>query len=245
MKKTFATLGVLMVILMVLTVTQVFAAPSTFSIDGKPEKTPGAQATINAEKWLEKHPDKVKGADNAEDAKSGKKVNYLGTVASVNETQLELTLKDGSLVAFMFSEDASIKAPKLNPNKKPDSGDTVMQAPELTVGMKVMVKALIQEDGSLLVSKLMVIPGKPEKTHHVGVVTAYTPGVSISITTKDDQVSEYLLTEATKYLPEDRMADLVVGARVTVISPRDVTSNLLSAAGVVIHPAQDVESTEP
>ncbi len=107
----------------------------------------------------------------------------------------------------------------------------------LLVGLKVNVKGVLEEDGTLTAQKISVIPGKPVKMSNVGVVSAYTPDVSIEITDKKGEIFVYLLDLNTKYLPVERIAELQVGSLVTIISPRDVTGATCLAAGVVIHPA--------
>jgi hypothetical protein len=114
--------------------------------------------------------------------------------------------------------------------------------------LKVTVKGVLEEDGSLTAQKISVIPGKPVKMSNVGVVSAYTPEVSIEITDKKGEIFVYLLDVDTKFLPEERIAELQVGSLVTIISPRDVSGQPVVAAGVVIHPLgtdlEDVEEPE-
>jgi hypothetical protein len=49
----------------------------------------------------------------------------------------------------------------------------------------------------------------------------------------------------TKILPADRSAELVVGALVTIICPRDVTGRPLTANRIVIHPAATMGTGTP
>jgi hypothetical protein len=103
--------------------------------------------------------------------------------------------------------------------------------------MIVMVQAIRGEDDSLTARKILLVPGKPAKTHGVGIVTDYQEGTSIAIQAKDEQFYTYFITAETKILPADRLNLLVVGARVTIISPRDVSSMEQTATGIVVHPA--------
>jgi hypothetical protein len=238
MKKTITMILLLVVLVTVLVVTEVMASPIQPSMDGKSKKTPGAQATENA---LKKAGNEVQETQEVEEL-AGKKVNYKGIVVSVDSAQLVITLKDESLVTFLLNDASIIKVPKNNPKKRLEKEVTVPVIDQpLEAGMRVGVKAFLMEDGSLVAQKINVVPGKPEKAYHVGIVTEYTPEVSITIHTKKCELSTYLLTEKTKYLPEDRKVDLKVGSRVTVISPRDVTGGELTAAGVVIHPEKTVD----
>jgi hypothetical protein len=81
-----------------------------------------------------------------------------------------------------------------------------------------------------------VIPGKPEHVHRVGIVTAYTPGVSITVQDIQGGSSTFLLAPNLKILPADRAGDLKVGSLVTVISRRDPSGGPLTAEGIVVHP---------
>jgi hypothetical protein len=84
--------------------------------------------------------------------------------------------------------------------------------------------------------QISVTPGKPLPKHHVGVVTAYEAGVSITIEARDGNEYTFLITEETKILPANRAEELAVGRRVTIISHRDVTGGPFTAQGIVVHP---------
>lgn len=262
MKKTFSTILVLVALITALVVTEAIASPIQSSVDGKSKKTPGAQATANA---LKHQDQQAKGkktpvtTDTLEIVK--KNVMFKGTIAAIDETQMELTLKDESVVTILFGVDSSIKKPKGKSQKptqeviietlEPPTGtvEPGTETPEpfvygLGVGMQVNVKANLMSDGTYVAVRIQVIPGKPVKAYHVGVVYAYTPGVSITIGTKKCEFSTYLLTGTTKYLPAERMDQLKVGSLVTVISPRNVTGGPLTAAGIVIHPDKTLNGEE-
>ena len=91
------------------------------------------------------------------------------------------------------------------------------------------------------------MPGKPEKIHRVGVVTVYEAGKTITIEGKDGELYTFELSDTTKILPEERVDQLVVGAKVTIISRRDPTGGPLAAQGIVVHPEDEEteESTTP
>lgn len=262
MKKTFSTILVLVALITALVVTEVIASPIQSSVDGKSKKTPGAQATANALKHQDQQPKGKKTPETADALEIVKKnVMFKGTIAAIDETQMELTLKDESVVTILLGVDSSIKKPKGNSQKptqeviietlEPPTGtvEPGTETPEpfvygLGVGMQVNVKANLMSDGTYVAVRIQVIPGKPVKAYHVGVVYAYTPGVSITIGTKKCEFTTYLLTGATKYLPAERMEQLKVGSLVTVISPRDVTGGALTAAGIVIHPDKTLNGGE-
>jgi hypothetical protein len=223
MKKVIAIMAVLIVVMMVLSINQV-AASSEDTVTAK--KTPGAQATAQA---IRKAGADVDGLV-AEHGKPQKAVNLRGEIVSAVEGSLVISLRDETLLTVILTEDTIIKIP----GKNTELSD---MATGLLVGLKVTVKGVLAEDGSLTAQKISVIPGKPVKMSNVGVVSAYTPDVSIEITDKKGEIFVYLLDLNTKYLPVERMAELQVGTLVTIISPRDVTGAPVIAAGVVIHPA--------
>ncbi len=203
--------------------SQTMAASDTLNAKATPPgaiKTPGAMATQKA-------------ADKAAGLKGnskGKHENYKGTITAADAGSITLELKDGSLVTILLTEETTIHI--LTEKDASASG--------LEVGMTAMVQAIRGEDDSLTARKVMLVPGKPAKKHRVGIVTAYAEGSSITIQAKDDQMYTFALTEGTKILPAGRTDLLAVGARVTIIAPRDVTTLTSTAAGIVIHP----ETTE-
>ncbi len=223
MKKVIAIMAVLTVLMMVLSINQV-AASSEDTLSAK--KTPGAQATAQAVKKAGSDLDVL----DEEKGKPQKTVNRKGEIVSAVEGSLVISLKDETLLTVTLTEDSIIKIP----GKNTELSDLPIG---LLVGLKVNVKGVLEEDGTLTLQKISVIPGKPVKMSNVGVVSAYTPDVSIEITDKKGEIFVYLLDLNTKYLPMERMAELQVGTLVTIISPRDVTGAPASAAGVVIHPA--------
>lgn len=203
-----------------------FSAANVFAGSGsdlsvKPNKTPGAKAT---EKAIERATQGIE--------KHGKKKNYKGVVAAVGAASLTLTLEDGSTATFAVTGATRIHVPSL--------GKSATLA-NVTVGVHAMVQATADEAGALTAIQIHVNPKKPEKVHRVGTVTAYTPGASITIAAKDGGTSTFALTADTKILPKDRATELAVGARVTIISRRNVTGSELTAQGIVVHPSTDGE----
>jgi hypothetical protein len=198
---------------LVLASNQVNASPA-----GKqPEKTPGAAATLAAER----HAAGQTGNPN------GKPENYKGTISAVDADSITLTLKDETTVTISFNEQTRFKIPSFK--------DATYE--DLKPGMGAMVQARRAQDDSLIAKAVHLVPGKPAKKHHVGIVTAYEAGVSITIQAKDELFYSFSINDETKLLPLERVDMLDVGARVTIISPRDVTGGEALAAGIVIHPA--------
>jgi hypothetical protein len=92
----------------------------------------------------------------------------------------------------------------------------------------------------------MVNPNAQPLTIHVGWVTEYTPGASITIQTHDGSFFTYIVNESTKILPANRASELAVGSRVTIISPNgDPAAGTAVAAGIVVHPAGSGEGSMP
>jgi len=108
-----------------------------------------------------------------------------------------------------------------------------------------MALAVRDQNNSLLARSVMVIPGKPVRTHRVGWVTEYTPGVSITILAHDGNTYAFLLTADTKILPAERAGELGIGSRVTLIAPRDPALLGWTAFGIVVHPAGSGEGSLP
>ena len=210
--KLIVTLVVLTAL--VLVSTQVYASPQ----GKKPNITPGANATRVAEL----HAAGLTGNPN------GKPENYRGQIQAVDAGSITLLLKDGTSVTILLDAQTRIRIPT-----KRDA-----TAADLKVGMKAMVQARRATDDSLTAKAVVAIPGKPAKLHRVGIVTAYTEGTSITIKDKDGVEYSFLINADTRILPAERIDLLKVGARVTIICPRDVTGGDPLAAGIVIHPAE-------
>jgi hypothetical protein len=254
MKKRISMILLVLIVAGVFIVGNVFAAPTGLSSDGKSGKTPGAQATLQAEKWVTNHPEKTKGPQNAQ-ASQGKKYNFRGTVASMTDTLLMVTLKDGSIVSVTITLDTAINFPgmksqngEVTATPLPTATASATETPTATpgvipVGSQVIVHAFKETDGTYTALSIMFIPGKPELIHRVGVVTAYVPGVSIEITTTTGEVTLFLLTAETKYLPIELFSTLGIGSTVTIISPRDTMGGPATAMGVVIHTAETTTET--
>jgi len=220
MKKVIAVSSIVLVVILFLSVAQVFAAPALD--DKKPTDQPGAKATEKAMEKSTEMPGKGKEKEN------GKKVHFKGVIASVAGETLTIKLADGSSQAVKVSSSAKIKIPTL--------GKTASLA-DLKPEMQVNIQAE-QKDSGYEARMVQVIPGKPTKVHHVGVVTAYTAGTSLKVKDKDGVEVTFKLTAETKILPEERAAELKVGSRVTVIFPRNLLGGEITAQGVVVHPAE-------
>ena len=212
MKKGLMIITILVVLgLFFAATSQVAASPNSTSLLAKTQ-TPHGQS----------------GTPHGQSGEHGKRVHLRGTIALVDAASLTLTLKDSTTVTVSLTADTRIKVPSLGK----DAGVS-----DLLVGANVNVQATKGEDESLSATMILVVPGKPALAHHVGTVTDYQPGASITIQDNQGNNFTYLLTADTKILPEERAGLLAVGFRVTIIAGRDVTGGPLTASGIVIHPA--------
>lgn len=214
----------------------------------KVENTPGAKATEKANEratqGLGNAPDNTPGAKATEKAnerategrgnRGETRMTFKGRVTAAGGGSLTLLLVSGDSITFVVTDIAKIKVPTV--------GSSATLA-EVKPGVQVLVQAYQAEDGSWTALYIHVVPGKPEKIHRVGIVTEYMTGVSITIRAKDGNTYTFAITADTKILPWHRADQLGVGARVTIISPRDVTGGELTARGIVIHPNPVATST--
>ena len=188
-------------------------------------------------------------AERMEEKLAGKKFHFRGEVVAVDAASLTIKLKTGEEMVFALTEATSFKIPTLGSAtwEQLNVGvQVVVQAVKTAVdpAAPVATEAVVPAADEFTAVKVQVVPGKPVRIHRVGVVTAYTPGESITILAKDGQEYTFELSETTKILPEERVDLLVVGAKVTIISRRDPTGGPLAAQGIVVHPAEDEDGDE-
>jgi len=153
---------------------------------------------------------------------------YTGSIQVVSATSLVLVLREGSTQSFVLDSNTIVKVPTLGQSAS---------VSDLHAGQKVGVHT-VDNNGSLIARVIQVIPGKPVFMQRVGVVTAYTAGLSITITAEDGNAYTFAITSATRMLPSGPDRLLQVGSRVTIIMPRDVTGGIPTAAGIVVHPQE-------
>ena len=159
------------------------------------------------------------------DKKKSDRVNIRGEIISVDTAGIVIQPKLSDPVTFIWDETPIIKIPTL-------AGAATTT--DLKAGMNVIVQGFKTETG-LVAMKVLVVPGKPIKIHHVGTVTIYAAGTSITIENKKGETTTFVITAETKIIPEAEAASLAVGSVVTIIAPRDVTGGDLTAKAIVIH----------
>lgn len=226
MKKTFSII-LFAALCLALFFTQALASSPATSLKPKQTPLPNETSVSNDAVTNPNHPGKPdeKGKKPAQAEKhSGKKVVFKGEVASYENGALVVKLKDGSSVTVSVDENSDVKIA----GPKDSSG-------EITAGSQVIVQAALSGDQSYLALRIRVIPARPQRVHRVGIVTAYAPGVSITIQDAKGS-STFQIAADVKILPQERAADLQEGARVTIISPRDPANGSLVARGIVVHP---------
>ena len=224
MKRIIITSFFVVAMLLLAAVSTAIANPADEWAD-KPtqEKTPGARATQAS---LDK--------ETREAGKGKQKVNFTGLVEAVDAGSITLKLDDGTLKTCTIDTDTRIKI----------LGSQEATTEDIPTGAKVHLQAKESDEGCLAL-KINAVPGKPEKKHHVGSVSAYEANASITIIAKDGTQATFMITEDTKILPEERLEELGVGSLVTIISPRDVSGGEWQAAGIVIHPQGAGAEEEP
>jgi hypothetical protein len=248
-KKSQMTVAIAVLLGLLFSAANVFANPTT---ESKPRQTPGAKVTeMIGQRATKGQGDQGngQGSNNTPGAKAtekasaratkgtgkpkGGRVTYRGSVAAVGANSLTLSLAGGGSKTFAIAASTRIRIPTL-------AGDATLA--DVHIGVQALVQVL-KNDASLTALFVNVVPGKPEVVHRVGIVTAYTPGVSITILDHTGSGSStFLITPDTKILPKERANELGIGSRVTIISRRDVTGGPLTAQGIVVHPQA---ATEP
>lgn len=251
MKKSLLYVSLLLVIILTMTATTVFAAPETSL---KPRKSPapgGTEVTATEVTPGPRGNSEQHRNDQNGQSEMKSKANFRGVVVTSDATSLTLELKDGMQQVIAMDENTVIKYPT---HFIPQATETAVATETATAtvtatpsgplaGLQVMVKAVGQEDGSYLALKIMVIPGKPVKQQHVGEVTVYTEGSSITIKARDGMEYTFEVKDTTKILPEGSM--IQVGDTVTVIMPRVLNGQPMVAAGIVLHGMESSTESEP
>jgi len=154
----------------------------------------------------------------------GEVVIVRGEVTDVEVTGVgsgEIEVDEETVI--MVDEATKIRVPTLGSSATLD---------DIELGMKVAIQAY-EIDDKLHARHIVVIPGKPQYRHHVGIVTEYEEGVSITIEDKWENTVTFEIADEFKVLPPG--ATVEEGKRVTVISRRDPAGDCLIARGVVVH----------
>ena len=150
-----------------------------------------------------------------------------GVVASVDTTNNKIALESDKVI-YVNSE-TKYHIPTL--------GNSAGLA-DIDAGMRI-VALVYENDGKTYARQISTVPGRPVYKHHVGEVTAYTAGNSVTIKSKDGDSTTFDIADDCKILPKD--ATVAVGKQVTIISRRDPSSTEFVATGIVVHPEKNQE----
>jgi Domain of unknown function (DUF5666) len=243
MKKNLISMFIGVILVVSAFGSQVYKASASTSSDylvigNQAEMNPGPKATEMAIEKATGKPTQVgnangtqgKGNGNGANPGNGKKSHFQGILGAKNVNILTVNLKDGSSVAITVLDSTRIHIPK---NKNATLAD-------LQIGSRMAIQAQPDSNAALVALMINAIPGKPQREHQVGVVTAYTPGASITIQNNHGDVLSFTLTANTRILPQERAGELAVGSWVTIIAPRDPSGGPATAQAIVVHPAKAV-----
>jgi hypothetical protein len=217
MKKVLAVFSLLVVMAVLLATTQSFAASAA----------PETKAT-QAPPTVKTNGNTLKGTvspGQGQLKQVGKKYHFRGIIAAASATSVTLTLQDGSAMTFTFGPKVQIKVPTL---------PKAATWENLTIGLQATVQAE-KTDTGYVARMVIVVPGKPSTGHHVGTVTEYTAGTSITIVDKKGVSTTFKVTAETKIVLVEPNLVLKVGSRVTVVAPRDPKVLVQTARSIVVH----------
>lgn len=255
MKRTFVIVVTVIIVSMFFSVLQVSAYAGLPQPDAK--KTQGVKETKDADKENKKtpepqnesksNPNSDKDKDNngnanglektktvkedknnpliSTNASAQSKSNQQGKIAGISSDSLTLTMPDGAAEQYTITTGTVIKVPGLD---KPASVE------DIPSGSQIVVQAYQAEDGSQVARYVLAIPAQPVHVHNVGLVTAYTPGQSITIKDQDGNLSTFQINGDVQILPGGYAGD-VVASEVTIVSPRSLSGGTPMALGIVIH----------
>ena len=197
--------------------THAFARPANPLPAAQGTTPPGAAATDMAERLATLQAMQNRGTPGY----------FIGTISAVDSASLTLTLRDGSSVTmFLGSNTRSVSF----------GSDGRPRPAKLTVGQRVLVRAVRDADDALTARSIMVTPNQPVRVHLIGTVTAYTPGLSITIQAMDGKSYTFAINDKTSILPPEQVGLLAVGSRVTILVPRDPSGGETAALGIAMLP---------
>jgi len=172
MKKLFLIVSIVVAAVLVLSMTQVYAdsdpdgtgkkRPPDSEVTPTPDRqatakakqqtNPGSvQPTLNAQRQATAHPEQDKTNNAGGNTFVGKPKNFKGEIVSVDATSIVISQRGGVLLTIYLSGETMIRIPGQKTNG-------LNPANSLLIGMDVSVKALPAKDGSLIASRISVIP---------------------------------------------------------------------------------------
>lgn len=153
--------------------------------------------------------------------------NYTGVISSVASDHLTLTLGDGSTVDVKLGANTQTNVPALGVNATVNG---------LLVNQQANVTVHTDANQSLVADNIQVNPATVSAdvtlNPALSLVTAYQPGVSITVKDGSGQLAMFQLTGNTQVSPAS--ADLKVGSYVSITPLHDMVCGPLTAGEIVV-----------
>jgi hypothetical protein len=153
--------------------------------------------------------------------------NYSGVISGVSNDLLTLKLGDGSTVNVKLGTNTQTNVPSLGVNATVNG---------LLVNQQANVTAHADANQSLVADEVQVNPGTVNADVSLdptlSLVTAYQPGVSITVKDNSGQLTLFQLTGNTRVSPTS--ANLGVGSYVSITPLHDMVCGPLTAGNIVV-----------
>ena len=158
------------------------------------------------------------------------KVHYDGVLTAVDAASVTVATTLSGTITIDVNTTTCVRMP-------PSKGAALS---DLAVGMRVGVQTVAGTGANPLAVRIHV--HKPRKATHVGTVTAYTPGVSLSLLPEaGGSELTFALTAGTEIKPWHRADELAVGSEVTVQVLRDFAGPNPPVLRINVHGPDDDE----
>lgn len=153
---------------------------------------------------------------------------YFGTVQTASDDSFLLATKADDDLLVLVTDKTRFHIPGLKSATLAD----------LEPGDRAAVSGTPSPSG-FTAKNVAVAPGKPIIQHHVGIVSAYIEGSSVTI--KDKRAAEFTftLTADTVVKGQGETGEIAVGSRVTVVARRIPSEGSYTATAIVVHPSSE------
>jgi hypothetical protein len=162
---------------------------------------------------------------------------YSGLISGVTSDQLTLTLGDGSVVDIKLGENTQTNVPSLGVNATVNG---------LLVNQPANVAVHVDSNQSIVADDVQVNPAAVSADVNLktfSLVTAYQPGVSITVKDNNGLSTLFQLTNNTNISPTS--AELKVGSYVQIVTLHDMVCGPLTAGEIVVWNGTIPETTTP
>jgi hypothetical protein len=154
----------------------------------------------------------------------GGRIHYNGVLSAIGAASITISTTLSGTVTVSVVETTCIQMP-------PRKG---LSLADLAVGMRVGVLAMPGTGANPVAVRIQA--QKPRKVTYVGTVTAYAPGVSLSLQPEaGGSPLTFALTAGTEIKPWHHARGLAVGSQVTLQSVRDYVGPNPPALRIVVH----------